>query len=137
MFPKGFELVYDNYNALAIALSPTESVKDIVLSIAVYPRWVSLFLMGGPKLPDPEKRLRGSGTTVRHIVLDGAATLDEPAVRALIAAAVKRARAPFTRTAKRRVVIKSVSPEQRPRRPATKPPPRAPRKRAAPQRRKR
>lgn len=40
--PGVFELVYDNYNALAIAYSPTDSSSDALFSIAVYPRWISL-----------------------------------------------------------------------------------------------
>jgi hypothetical protein len=38
------ELVYDNYNALAIGFGQTERVSDVIFSIAVYPRWVGLFL---------------------------------------------------------------------------------------------
>ena len=110
------ELVYDNYNALAIAFSATEKVGDVVCSIALYPRWVSLFFMHGAELPDPHARLRGSGRGIRHVKLDGAATLDEPAVKALLAAA--RARGTIDPKQPSRIVVKSVSPKQRPRRPA-------------------
>jgi hypothetical protein len=89
-----------------------------VFSIALYPRWVSLFFMHGPKLADPKKRLKGGGTLVRHIVLDGPDTLDDPAVKALMAQAMARADPPIDPTQKRRLVIKSVSAKQRPRRPA-------------------
>ena len=41
--PGAVELVYDNYNALAIAFGPSERVSDVIFSIALYPRWVSLF----------------------------------------------------------------------------------------------
>ena len=41
--PGAMELVYDNYNALAIGFGPTERSSDAVFSIAVFPRWVSLF----------------------------------------------------------------------------------------------
>ena len=47
-----------------------------------------------------------------------AATLDEPGVQSLIASAVARAPVAFDPTARRRLVIKSVSAKQRPRRPA-------------------
>jgi hypothetical protein len=33
-FPRGFELVYDNYNALVFAYAPTERASDAILSIA-------------------------------------------------------------------------------------------------------
>ena len=36
------ELVYNNYNALAIGFGPTDRTSDAIFSIAVFPRWVSL-----------------------------------------------------------------------------------------------
>jgi hypothetical protein len=68
-------------------------------------------------LPDPEKLLRGSGKRVRNIRLERAAVLDRPAVKALMSEAVKRAVVPFDPTVKGRLIIKSVSAKQRPRRP--------------------
>jgi uncharacterized protein DUF1905 len=117
--PGAVELLYDNYNALAIGFAPTERASDAVFSIAVYPRWVSLFfLKDGVHLPDPAGRLRGGGTKVRHIVLErGARTLDEPEVRALMAEALRRAGDPFDPRQKRRLLVKSVSARRRPRRP--------------------
>jgi hypothetical protein len=35
--PGAIELVYDNYNALAIGFSPTERTSDVIFSIALYP----------------------------------------------------------------------------------------------------
>src|SRR6266436_1894806 len=68
--PGAVELVYDNYNALAIGFGPTERASDAIFSIAVYPRWVSLFFLQGATLADPQKLLRGSGSRVRHVVLE-------------------------------------------------------------------
>ena len=115
--PGSFELVYDNYNALAIGFGPTERTSEAVFSIAVFPRWVSLFFLHGAKLPDPNHLLKGSGKTARHVVFYGPETLDQPAVQALMAHALKRANPPFDLTRPNRVVIKSVSVKQRPRRP--------------------
>jgi hypothetical protein len=114
--PAANRLVYDNYNALAIAFSANDKQSGIVLSVALYPRWVSLFLVGGQRLPDPEKRLKGSGATMRHVVLDSARTLDEPAVAALIDAAVAIG-PPLPATGKGATIIKSISGKRRPRRP--------------------
>ena len=117
------ELVYDNYNALAIGFSPTERAGDVILSIALYPRWVSLFFLHGVGLPDPKRLLKGGGVRVRHIVLEDESTLDDPAVRALMNAALKQAAKPLDRAQPRRIVIKSVAAKRRPRRPpaASKP----------------
>lgn len=110
-------LVYDNYNALAVGFGATERSSDIVLSVAVFPRWVSLFLVGGPMLQDPKGLLKGTGSTVRHIVLAGSSTLDDPDVRALMDQALALAKAPIDPTASGALIIKSVSAKQRPRRP--------------------
>jgi len=81
-YPTAVELVYDNYNALAIGFGPTERASEAIFSIAVFPKWISLFFLQAQKastpLPDPEKRLQGSGNVVKHIRLASAATLDEP-----------------------------------------------------------
>ncbi len=121
LLPGAIELVYDNYNALAIGFSPTERAGDAIFSIALYPRWVSLFfLLNGPRLRDPECFLQGSGKQVRHIVLENPATLDDPAVRDLIGQALELSPRAIDAKQTRRLIIKSVSAKQRPRRPAKK-----------------
>ena len=115
--PGALELVYDNYNALAIGYSPSERASDIVFSIAAYPRWVSLFLVGGPRLNDPNGLLKGTGGTMRHIVLAAQHQLSHPAVRDLMAQAIVLAGNPFDGTHPTRTIVKSISAKQRSRRP--------------------
>ncbi len=114
--PGAIELVYDGYNALAIGFSPTERASDVIISIALYPRWVNLFFLRGADLPDPQQLLKGSGKTIRHLVLEDAATLDKPAVKRLLTQALARADMPLDSSASGRIVIKSVSAKQRARR---------------------
>jgi hypothetical protein len=116
--PGANELVYDNYNALAIGFSPTERASDAIFSIALWPRWVSLFFLQAAGLPDPARLLQGKGKVARHIVLEDAADLDKPAVRGLMAAALDRARTPMAGSGRGRIIIKCVAAKQRPRRPA-------------------
>jgi len=117
--PGAIELVYDNYNALAIGFADGDRVKNVWFSIAVYPNWASIFFFKTLPLKDPDKLLKGSGSTTRHIVLaDGAKTLAAKPVRALIDQALDKAGQPFRAGVKGRIVIKSVSAKQRPRRPA-------------------
>lgn len=119
LLPGAIELVYDNYNALAIGFAPTERVSDVVFSIALYPRWISLFfLQTGAILDDPKRLLKGSGTRIRHIVLESEDDLDNKDVRTLMAEALKLAYVPFDAAQKNRIVIKSISAKKRPRRPA-------------------
>ncbi len=115
--PGAVELVYDNYNALVIGFGPTERASEAIFSIVLYPRWVNMFFLHGADLSDPQKLLRGGGKVARHIVLETAEALDAPAVQALIAHAVKRAPTPLDPSSPRRIVIRSISAKQRPRRP--------------------
>lgn len=115
--PGAVELVYDNYNALVIGFGPSERASDAIFSIAVYPRHVNLCFLQGARLADPHRLLKDDGTRVRHIRLETAARLVEPAVQELIAAALACAAKPLDPAARGRVVVKSVSAKQRPRRP--------------------
>ena len=117
LFPKAVELVYDNYNALVIGYGPTDRASDALCSIAVYPKWVTLFFLRGAEMQDPDGILKGGGKVVRQIRLSDASDLDRPAIRRLISQAIGMADVPFT---KHVLVIKSVSAKQRPRRPSAK-----------------
>jgi hypothetical protein len=115
-FPGATVLVYDNYNALAIGFGPNETTSEAVFSLAVFPQWVSLFFLQGATLPDPHRRLAGGGKQVRHIRLDPLDLLEDPEVLALMdAEAVRLGLAPSSGRGK--IVIKSISAKQRPRRP--------------------
>ena len=115
--PGAHEPVYDNYNALVIGFGPTERASDAVLSLALYARWVTLFFLFGATLPDPLGLLKGSGKQVRSIRLETASIVDTPGVRALIDAALAEADPPMPLRSRGRVIIKSVSANQRTRRP--------------------
>ena len=114
--PGAIEMVYDNYNALAIGFSPTDRVSDAVFSIALYPKWVTLFFLRGATLRDPEKVLTGSGHVVRNYRLTCAEDLDRPEIVALMDQALSREH-PFDASRKNHLVIKAISAKQRPRRP--------------------
>ena len=110
-------LVYDNYNALAIGFGPSEKAGQAVLSLAVMPRWVTLCFLRGAGLPDPSGLLRGSGSRVRHVRLRRPEALDDAGVQALIDEALARAEPPIPSAPPGRLIIKSISAKQRPRRP--------------------
>ena len=116
LLPEYDALVYDNYNALATAFSPNGKPGSAMLSLAVYPRWVSLFVSAS--LDDPGRTLKGDGTRVRHIVLAGGADdLDRPDIADLIRQTRKRAGSLLSVGRRGQLVIQSISAKQRPRRP--------------------
>ena len=109
--------VYDNYNALAIGFGGGDRVMDIILSLAVMPRWVTLCFTWGVRLPDPHGLLKGEGSRVRHVRLMTADALDDLRILALVEAAVADADRPVDPAEPHRLVIKMVSAKQRARRP--------------------
>jgi hypothetical protein len=113
--PMATELVYDNYNFFVIGYSPTERPSDSILSIAAGANGVGLCFIRGARLPDPKKILLGSGNQTRFIRLPSAAVLDRPEVKALITAALAQAK-PMPTTGRGKLVIRSISAKQRPRR---------------------
>lgn len=123
-FPTAFELVYDNYQFLAFGFCSAPRVSDGIVSLAVSPKGVSLCFVYGATLPDPHGILLGGGKQTRFVRLASAKTLAEPAVEALIAAAIAQARTPLPSTGRGPTIIKSISAKQRPRRKPEKPKPR-------------
>ncbi len=120
-YPNALELVYDNYNALAIGFGPTERASEAIISVAVYPRWISLFFLQAKGLPDPTNILQGQGNVAKHIVLAAPSALEDHAIQALISEALSRAKVPLNPKTAHRIIIKSISAKQRPRRPPPNP----------------
>jgi len=118
--PGAVEMVYDNYYALVIGFCPVEQASEVILSIAVYPDHINLCFFAGDRLADPQKLLKGSGKIARHIRLEGPETLDKPAVKALMKAAIANASRPLDRKQPGRIVIASVAAKRRPRRVASR-----------------
>jgi hypothetical protein len=116
--PRGFELVYDNYNALAIGYAYADHAAASLVSIAGYPRWVTLFFLYGKDLPDPDGLLQGQGARVRSIRLASPDDLDKPAVRRLLELALAPHAADFAAAPPLATVVKAVSAKRRERRPA-------------------
>jgi hypothetical protein len=118
--PAANELIYDNYNFFVIGYCATERPSDCILSMASAANGVSLFFMHGASLPDPHKVLLGSGNQTRFVRLETAQVLERPEVKALIAAAVAHCKAPLPPQGRGKLIIRSVSAKQRPRRKSNK-----------------
>jgi hypothetical protein len=87
-----------------------------VVSIAAAANGVGLCFINGARLPDPQNVLVGSGKQTRFIRLPSAAVLERPEVKALLAAAIADSKTRFPSRGRGKLVIRSVSPKQRPRR---------------------
>jgi len=115
-FPTAHEMVYDNYNFFVIGYSPTERPSDAFVSLAADRNGATLFFIRGAGLPDPAGLLQGAGKQVRFVRCGSATTLALPAVEALLAAAADRLDPGLRTAGKGKLIIRSVSAKQRPRR---------------------
>lgn len=117
--PQALELVYDNYNFFVIGYGPNEKTSDAIFSLAAQAKGLSLFFLQGVGLPDPDGLLKGTGNVVRSLLLETDDKLDDAKVVALMATAVQRAKTPMPVQGEHRLIIKSISAKQRPRRAKT------------------
>jgi len=91
--PRANELIYDAYNAVTVAYSFTDRLREAFCHVAAYRAYVNLGFNRGAELPDPDRLLVGTGARIRHIRISAAADLRRPAVQRLIRAAVADGRA--------------------------------------------
>jgi len=70
-YPQTNELIYDNYNALAVGWSPTDRVGHTFCSIAVgrTSNNVHFGFYWGSEISDPDKILLGEGNQYRYILV--------------------------------------------------------------------
>jgi len=115
-FPTANELVYDNYNFFVIGYSPSERPSEYIVSLAAGASGVGLSFNHGAQLPDPQKLLQGSGAQNRFIRLPSAAILAKPEIQKLLDAAVAHEKTTLPRSGRGRLIIRSISKKQRPRR---------------------
>jgi len=125
LIPGAVEFVYDNFNWLVIGFGPSERPSEAIFSLVLPPGKVTLCFLQGAGLPDPGKRLQGSGNVVRNIRLydagrPDAKVLDDPEVLALINVALNRAKVAMPAVARRKLIIRAIAARQRPRRVAKK-----------------
>lgn len=119
-FPTANELVYDNYNFFVIGYCTTERASDCIVSIAAAANGVAVCFTYGAKLPDPKKVLVGAGKQTRFLRLNSADVLRRPEVETLLAQAASAMKTPLSETGAGKLVIRSISAKQRPRKRSSK-----------------
>ncbi|NAS13878.1 DUF1801 domain-containing protein [Poritiphilus flavus] len=67
LVPEANELIWDNYNAVAIAYSKSEKLKDAFCHLAVYSGHVNFGFNRGAELTKTDIKLKGTGKLIRHI----------------------------------------------------------------------
>ena len=108
-FPTANELAYDYNRHFVIGYSPTDRGIDSIVAIAARATGVFLYFSQGLQLPDPKRILLGSGKQTRFVQVVVASQLDDPDVKAFIAATIDQARIPLPSTGKGSLIIKSAA----------------------------
>lgn len=100
------EVVYEYSDFLVISFSPDGRGYEGVFGIRASADEVKLYFNRGKELPDPAKRLRGSGKQTRWIAIESASTLAIPEIADLIEAAIALSVIPFAASGRGPVVIR-------------------------------
>jgi hypothetical protein len=90
--PDANETVYDAGYTVSDIFSFTERWQDSFCMVTTYKRHVNLVFTRGARLPDPGRRLRGSGKQLRHLRVRTEDDLQNSDLRDFLDAAVARAR---------------------------------------------
>lgn len=120
LFPRGYELVFDNYNAFGCGFSSTSRASGVIVSVVAYPRWVTLFFFHGVRLPDPERILQGSGSRIRSVRLEPVSVIESHAVQDLLESAIAACAVDLATAPRLSTIVKTQSARRRPRQPAVK-----------------
>ena len=86
--PETNELIWDNYNALAIAYSKSDKLKDAFCHIALYTNHVNFGFNRGAELRKDLLTLEGKGTLIRHIKVTSMDLFPEAEIKTLLYDAV-------------------------------------------------
>jgi len=86
LYPQSNELIYDNYNAVAIGWSPTDRIGHIFCSIAVgrSSKNIHFGFYWGSELSDPDKILLGEGHQYRYVLVRNKETFPKTYIEKLV-----------------------------------------------------
>jgi len=95
LYPDSNELIYDNYNALAVGWSPSDRVGHTFCSIAVGRTSgnVHFGFYWGSQIADPKKMLLGGGNQYRYILVPSVEDFPKAYIKKLMKEAYANSRA--------------------------------------------
>jgi len=89
--PSASETVNDVSYAVTNGFTFSGRVKEVFCYVVAYSSYVNLGFARGAELPDPDRKLQGTGKLHRHLRIETQADLDRPEVRRFIHLAADRA----------------------------------------------
>jgi hypothetical protein len=88
VMPEAIEQLDPAANLIGYGLDRT--YKGMICGITLHTAHINLMFARGTELPDPNRLLVGTGKRARHINIRQAAEIENPAVRALLMAALRQ-----------------------------------------------
>ncbi|WP_273567997.1 DUF1801 domain-containing protein [Maribacter halichondriae] len=88
LVPETNELIWDNYNAVAMAYSKSDQLKDAFCHIAVYAKHINLGFNRGSELSKRDLKLEGSGKLIRHLKVRSTEDFQKDSIEQIIYEAV-------------------------------------------------
>lgn len=119
-FPGCNQIVYEYSHSVVVGLGRSDRGYEATVCLAIYPDELRLYFNDGKELPDPARRLQGSGSKVRFVVLESAGDLGHPEIGALMTAARERAGGTFEPNGGTRTILKATSKQKATKQKATK-----------------
>ena len=118
LYPDSNELIYDNYNALAIGWSPTDRVGHTFCSVAVgrSSHNIHFGFYWGSQIADPDKILLGNGNQYRYILVKDKDDFPKTYIKRLLKEAYRNSLAKVkdkSQIMQRATITKSISPVKR------------------------
>jgi hypothetical protein len=89
--PSVSETVNDVSYAVTVGFTFSGRFKEAFCYVVAYSSYVNLGFAQGAQLPDPDRRLKGTGKLNRHLRIETLAGLDDPEILRLIRRAADRA----------------------------------------------
>jgi hypothetical protein len=86
LYPQSNELIYDNYNALAVGWSISEKLGETFCSFAIGRSSLNVHFgfYWGSKITDPKKMLLGKGNQYRYILVKSKDDFPKPYIKKLM-----------------------------------------------------
>jgi len=118
LYPQTNELIYDNYNALAVGWSPTDRVGHTFCSIAIgrTSNNVHFGFYWGSEIADPDKILLGEGNQYRYILVPDKEKFPKAYIKKLVKEAYANSLAKVKdrkQLMKGQTIVKSISTKKR------------------------
>lgn len=114
LLPDCIETIWDATNTVGPSYGFTDQNRDHFIHLPAYTKYVNIGFTQGTSLNDPEKRLQGTGSKIRHLKLTKASDLDDPYVHELISQAVALAKNDSEAVEPKTIIRVMAGPKRRP-----------------------